>query len=126
MWSYLHDEHGRERCAIFYKAAFYDRDAFLTISPRYVDDVERESQDQDKRYTCRTRGVVRDGKNGGVAYAGPWRKPKGKDRSAFFAVEDLAREDAKAWLKEHVPADTTEQWAHDAAPSVVESQAKEP
>lgn len=33
MWSYLLDEQGRRRCSIFYKAAFYDRDAFLSIKP---------------------------------------------------------------------------------------------
>ena len=31
MWSYLIDEHGRQRVAIFYKAAFYDRDAFMSL-----------------------------------------------------------------------------------------------
>jgi hypothetical protein len=35
MWSYLVDEHSRRRVAIFYKAAFYDRDAFMRMeSPR--------------------------------------------------------------------------------------------
>mgnify|MGYP000981072513 CR=1 FL=1 len=33
MWSYLVDEHGRRRVAIFYKAAFYDRDAFMNLLP---------------------------------------------------------------------------------------------
>ena len=31
MWSYLVDEHGRNRVSIFYKAAFYDRDAFMAL-----------------------------------------------------------------------------------------------
>jgi hypothetical protein len=31
MWSYLVDELGRERVSIFYKAAFYDRDAFMSL-----------------------------------------------------------------------------------------------
>lgn len=31
MWSYIVDEHGRRRVAIFYKAAFYDRDAFMRL-----------------------------------------------------------------------------------------------
>lgn len=29
MWSYIVDQHGRRRVSIFYKAAFYDRDAFM-------------------------------------------------------------------------------------------------
>lgn len=32
MWSYLLDGLGRRRCSIFYKAAFYDRDAFMSIT----------------------------------------------------------------------------------------------
>lgn len=31
MWSYLLDEVGRRRVAIFYKAAFYDRRAFMRL-----------------------------------------------------------------------------------------------
>jgi hypothetical protein len=31
MWSHLLDEHGRQRVAIFYKAAFYDRKAHMRI-----------------------------------------------------------------------------------------------
>ena len=31
MWSYIVDETGRKRVAIFYKAAFYDRDAFMRL-----------------------------------------------------------------------------------------------
>ena len=31
MWSYITDQHGRERVSIFYKAAFYDRDAFMGL-----------------------------------------------------------------------------------------------
>lgn len=31
MWSHLLDQHGRQRVAIFYKAAWYDRDAFMSL-----------------------------------------------------------------------------------------------
>jgi len=31
MWSHLIDESGKVRASIFYKAAFYDRDAFINI-----------------------------------------------------------------------------------------------
>lgn len=31
MWSYIVDEQGRKRVGIFYKAAFYDRDAFMRL-----------------------------------------------------------------------------------------------
>jgi hypothetical protein len=35
MWSYIVDELGRRRCSIFYKGAFYDRDAFINIDTVY-------------------------------------------------------------------------------------------
>lgn len=35
MWSDLLDDKGRKRAGIFFKAAFYDRDAFIGLTPRY-------------------------------------------------------------------------------------------
>jgi len=32
MWSYVVDHHGRRRVSVFYKAAFYDRRAFLRVN----------------------------------------------------------------------------------------------
>jgi hypothetical protein len=44
MWTDLLDERGRVRAKIFYKAAFYDRDAFMHPEPRFTirRDYERE------------------------------------------------------------------------------------
>jgi hypothetical protein len=44
MWSYVVDEHGRKRVSIFYKAAFYDRDAFMRLQTvrGYADEVLHE------------------------------------------------------------------------------------
>lgn len=36
MWSYLVDAHGRRRASLFYKAAFYDREAFWSLNCRYT------------------------------------------------------------------------------------------
>lgn len=35
MWSNLLDDKGRKRASIFYKAAFYDREAFVNVKRRY-------------------------------------------------------------------------------------------
>ncbi len=40
MWSKLLDEQGRERASIFYKAAFYDRDAHISLMRRFSCRVE--------------------------------------------------------------------------------------
>ncbi len=44
MWSYIRDEHGRRRVGIFYKAAYYDRDAFAHLNSleTYVREVVSE------------------------------------------------------------------------------------
>jgi hypothetical protein len=46
MWSFLRDQHGRKRASIFYKAAFYDRDAFMYLVDLdgYVKETIREGQ----------------------------------------------------------------------------------
>jgi hypothetical protein len=41
MHSDLLDEHGRKRAGIFYKAAFYDRHAHMSMTPRYKVDAYR-------------------------------------------------------------------------------------
>lgn len=49
MWSYVHDEQGRKRGSVFYKAAFYDRNAHFSLQPRYSGGGDyRENQ---KRYS---------------------------------------------------------------------------
>ncbi len=35
MWTYLIDKSGNQRASIFYKAAFYDTDAFIKVNSRY-------------------------------------------------------------------------------------------
>ncbi|MER7213553.1 hypothetical protein ABT340_41370 [Streptosporangium sp. NPDC000239] len=35
MWSHIVDELGRARCSIFYKASWYDRDAFISVETVY-------------------------------------------------------------------------------------------
>lgn len=40
LWSHLYDERWRKRAAMFYKAAFYDRDAFIRAECRYSVDYD--------------------------------------------------------------------------------------
>jgi hypothetical protein len=47
MWSYLHDEKGRKRARIFYKAAFYDRRASLRMDSRYSLSSYQDGADKD-------------------------------------------------------------------------------
>lgn len=54
MWSYAKDDKGRERIAIFYTDAFYDREAFMNLIPRYGIDytVVEDHQDLFKKVVC--------------------------------------------------------------------------
>ena len=56
MWNRLMDDKGRERATIFYKAAFYDRDAFINFNHRYITGCEYvEKEEGDKfipKYYC--------------------------------------------------------------------------
>lgn len=55
MWNNLIDQNGRIRASFFYKAAFYDRDAFLTFKTRYsINTVTYLPQDEKGHYEKRT------------------------------------------------------------------------
>ncbi|MFF8485211.1 hypothetical protein [Streptomyces antibioticus] len=47
MWSYVIDQHGRRRVAVFYKAAFYDRRAFMRLISldAYISDCQHKGVD---------------------------------------------------------------------------------
>lgn len=49
MWSHLLDAKGRQRAAIFYKAAFYDRNASLSMDWRYSVSAYGDGSDKDHR-----------------------------------------------------------------------------
>lgn len=108
MWSYIVDGQGRERCGIFYKAAFYDRSAHMDISTRFRGDVEYE--DEKLRMNGRARGVIKDGEN--VIWTGEWRTnpTEGDDYMRKYGGYDMAQKDAGVALKAY-PTDLAEQWA---------------
>ena len=65
MWSELHDKKGRKRAQMFYKAAFYDRSAYLEVMTRFSRDVVPEDRYEtnisyEKRQKIPWLGVVQD------------------------------------------------------------------
>lgn len=97
MWSHLLDDKGRERAAIFYKAAFYDRSSHLSLNCRYS--VRQDFEEQ------RNNGVavaqVRDGQ--AVIYSTePVKLPKEHDQK-FFELGELSVKKATEWLKAKFP-----------------------
>ncbi len=103
MWSDLLDDKGRKRGSIFYKAAFYDRKAHLSLDRRYHSTPEYLNDDLTpfnwgsgkepaKRWFC-----VKDSANGEtVFHTEPW-----PDRD--YTTGEQRGAQAVAWLKEHFP-----------------------
>jgi hypothetical protein len=74
MWNNLVDDKGRTRATFFYKAAFYDRDAFINFQTRYQSTckylTEKDEKGRNKSYYVVTDGDIElyvagfyDGKN---------------------------------------------------------------
>ncbi|MFF0183521.1 hypothetical protein [Streptomyces sp. NPDC005244] len=60
MWSYITDAQGRRRVSIFYKAAFYDRDAFMSLTAvsGYVSECTYDSREVVTDSEWATRAAV--------------------------------------------------------------------
>jgi hypothetical protein len=104
MWSKLVDDRGRERAMIFYKAAFYDRDAFLTISRRYSYSVIPVGG-WDAAETDEWQAVILDG--GNSYYTLPEVLPaKPKDNNqlrGWYAKKDKLESKAEDYLNRNHP-----------------------
>lgn len=114
MWSKLVDNKGRERASIFYKAAFYDRDAFLNITRRFTYGYQPVLGYSNRNYQKGGWiGVALDGDK--VIYKTEELEPEPSDRKAWLAWSDRREalsNKAKAWLDKKYPKwnDPLEYW----------------
>lgn len=102
MWSNLEDAHGRVHATCFYKGAFYDRRAHVSLQPRYTYKSEyTEPHGESVRFH------VMDGEKT-VLWTSDWVPARGKDDSQRRA-EALKGE---TWLDENYPEwrDLTAYW----------------
>jgi len=104
MWSDILDPQGRKRGSIFYKAAFWDRDAFMNINRRYHATTEYgEGEMKDRR-----RSIVKD-HDDTVLFATEWGQPylprdaSEDERGAYFKLESAREKEARDWIDEHYP-----------------------
>ena len=98
MWSKLIDEKGRERAMIFYKAAFYDERAHISLSKRFSPHKmpeDRYKTDCKDRQAGNWYGIVLDGEKE-IYITDPIKAP------SFKQTEELY-EEASAWLDERYP-----------------------
>ena len=95
MWSKLLDEKGRERAAIFYKAAFYDRSAHLSTTRRYGYHIDYERRDKEGEGVA----LVTDG--GKVIHT---TDPIPVGNRKPYDVNDEAGKLAETWLNANYPS----------------------
>ena len=92
MWSHLQDDQGRARASIFYKAAFYDRDAHISLCRRI--NVTRRYGDAGATAALVVRGEE-------TLFETPI--PAGMTGREYYDVSDAAEHAALAWADEHYP-----------------------
>ncbi len=96
MWSKLLDDKGREHASIFYKAAFYDRNARLHLTPRFG--FHRDYDKEEKEGIAVTH--ITDGVNV-IHTTKPIKLPD--DNLKRYEVSHKADETAVTWLDKRYP-----------------------
>lgn len=89
MWSYIHDDQGRKRGGVFYKAAFYDRSAHFSLQPRYSAGGDYRGQD---RYSA-----VKDTATGDVLFELGPKKDYGESEQDDKATFEWADKKFPDW-----------------------------
>lgn len=98
MWSHLLDDKGRERASIFYKAAFYDRDAFISIHRRYRTSKIPDCGWDSEQYHSGWQMWVAAAFDGDAEI---WRSEVREGDS--WVVGDELEKMGDAWINEHYP-----------------------
>jgi hypothetical protein len=94
MWSNLVDDKGRVRAGIFYKAAFYDRSAHLSVNRRYGCSFNYERQDKEGV------GVSEITDGGKVIHT---TEPIAVGNRKSYEVSEEANKLARQWLDAYFP-----------------------
>ena len=104
MWNDLLDDKGRKRASFFYKAAFYDRDAFINFDTRYTTCVDHTADYAEVGYEswCKspTIGHVKDC---GKIIHSTAAKDSFDDYRKQDEVEKVTKEELENYMAEHYP-----------------------
>lgn len=97
LWTDLIDDKGCKRAMMFYKAAFYDRHAHISLTNRYSSGVDYDFIEDN----CRTkrRCVVKDIDN--IIYQ--TKEIEWNDDRPDWEVERALEKEANDWLDDHYP-----------------------
>lgn len=105
MWSDLLDAKGRKRGSIFYKAAFYDRAAHMSLTQRYTCGSQYLNADLTPfewgkgGQPARQWIAVTDHATGETL----WHSEAWPDTLRDWKAQDAHKESGKVWLTEHFP-----------------------
>ena len=103
MWNELFDNKGRKRATFFYKAAFYDRDAFIRFTTRFqvsVDHIAPDDAPYEEWKMSDYQGIVKDGE---VIICRTECVPATGDYHKDDKITDKLREQLEEFMKEHYP-----------------------
>lgn len=103
MWNDLLDDQNRKRATFFYKAAFYDRDAFINFDTRFhigVDHVADSNSDYEIWKASDYQGTVKDGD---VVIYSTECIPATGDYKADDKITNKLKIQLEEYMKEHYP-----------------------
>ena len=103
MWNVLIDDKGRQRARFFYKAAFYDRDAFINFSTRFnleVTHVADYNEDYDVWRKSDIQGMIKDGE---IIIQTTRSVPAVEDYNDEDKIKKELWEELEAFMKDHYP-----------------------
>lgn len=103
MWNELYDSKGRKRANFFYKAVFYDREAFINFDTRFklsVDHVADTSEAYDIWANSDYQGTVEDGNT--VIYRTNRISPTG-DLFHDEKIQKALMHDLEVWMNSNYP-----------------------
>ena len=104
LWNNLFDNHGRKRATFFYKAAFYDRDAFINFVHRYsfdispFDNYETDATYEERKFKPWTLFLTDDDKK-----IKELEEVVATTDKEYFKIDDTLRKIGKAYLNENYP-----------------------
>ena len=95
MWNKLFDDKGRERLNFFYKAAFYDRDAFVNFTTRYNWQGNYDNKDT-------MSYIVKDNATGEVIFETK-KISRDSNQPNYFEMKNELEEQCQQFLKDNFP-----------------------
>ena len=104
MWNNLFDNRGRKRASFFYKAAFYDRDAFINFGHRYsfeilpFDGYESDASYEDRKFKPWRLFLTDNGEK-----IKKLEEIVATTDEEYFRIDDILRKIGMTYLNENYP-----------------------